>query len=337
MVDDEPAVLEVLSAVVEDLGHSVIQAKDGREALRLAREHLPQLIVTDHMMPGLSGLDFCREVRKDGRLRDTPIILLSAVLSQGSPDVQAFLAKPFELADFESLVERMLAGRGLTPAPTVFRPPEPRSPEAEANAFLLRLAERVAAATKTLRDSPAGAPEASRALAELDGLAASVTDAAKLAQGQVRLELQKTDLKAFLGQQVAELRARHPELEVTLSMPERPAEVDADRARLRQLLTALFENAARHGTPPPKVSVELELTPSLAVVKVTDQGRGILVAEQRALFQRFGNPMGDTAGLGTGLFITAELARLHGGTLAVRSSLGSGATFSLGLPRARVE
>ena len=55
VADDEPAVLEVLSQVVEDLGHDVLRARDGEEALGLARAARPQLVVTDHMMPRLSG------------------------------------------------------------------------------------------------------------------------------------------------------------------------------------------------------------------------------------------------------------------------------------------
>jgi len=122
VADDEPAVLEVLSEVIEDLGHEVIRARDGREALQLAGERLPDLIVTDHMMPRLSGLDLCKELRKDERLKRTPIILLSAVLSQGGPEAQAFLSKPFELSDFESLVERMMAETQVTPPPATGRP-----------------------------------------------------------------------------------------------------------------------------------------------------------------------------------------------------------------------
>jgi CheY-like chemotaxis protein len=108
VVDDEPAVLEILSQVVEDLGHEVIQARDGEEAWRLARSRRPQLVVTDHMMPRLSGAELCRRLRGDGELSHIPIIVLSAVLPQGVPEAQAFLHKPFEISDFEALVEHHL-------------------------------------------------------------------------------------------------------------------------------------------------------------------------------------------------------------------------------------
>jgi len=126
VADDEPAVLEVLSQVVEDMGHEVLQARDGEEALGLARDKRPQLVVTDHMMPRLSGLELCRRMRGDEELKHTPVILLSAVLPHGAPEASAFLHKPFEITDFEALIRQSLAAareqlQRLQAAPAVDR------------------------------------------------------------------------------------------------------------------------------------------------------------------------------------------------------------------------
>lgn len=125
VADDEPAVLEVLSQVVEDMGHEVLRARDGEEALGLARAKRPHLVVTDHMMPRLSGLELCRRLRSDEVLKSTPVILLSAVLPHGAPEASAFLHKPFEITDFETLIRRSLA---QAPQP----PPAPGAPPVEA-------------------------------------------------------------------------------------------------------------------------------------------------------------------------------------------------------------
>lgn len=110
VADDEPAVLDALSQVVEDLGHQVVRAHDGKEALQLARAQKPHLVVTDHMMPRLSGLDLVRQLREDDGLRDVPVLLLSAALPLGaSSEARAFLPKPFELSEFEDLVSTLLA------------------------------------------------------------------------------------------------------------------------------------------------------------------------------------------------------------------------------------
>ncbi|MFP2912206.1 response regulator, partial [Pyxidicoccus sp. 3LFB2] len=114
VADDEPAVLEVLSQVVEDLGHDVLRARDGEEAFGLAKARRPQLVVTDHMMPRLSGVELCRRLKQEVQLKDVPIILLSAVLPQGAPEASAFLHKPFEITDFEAVIRQSLAAAPRT-------------------------------------------------------------------------------------------------------------------------------------------------------------------------------------------------------------------------------
>ncbi|MHB8874300.1 MAG: response regulator [Myxococcaceae bacterium] len=108
VADDEAAVLEVLSEVVEDLGHEVVQARDGREALALARARIPALVVTDHLMPVLSGVELCKLLRKDERLKSVPVILLSAAPPKGLVEGCTFLSKPFELVDFEAMVKQLV-------------------------------------------------------------------------------------------------------------------------------------------------------------------------------------------------------------------------------------
>ncbi len=108
VADDEAAVLEVLSEVVEDLGHEVVRARDGREALAMARQRRPALVVTDHLMPLLSGVELCKLMRKDAELKDVPVILLSAAPPKVPLDACSFLSKPFELVDFEAMIREMI-------------------------------------------------------------------------------------------------------------------------------------------------------------------------------------------------------------------------------------
>ena len=101
VADDEEALLEVFASVVTDLGHTVVCAHAGDEALGLARAHQPDLIVSDHMMPGLTGMEFLRSVRGDARLAQTPFILISAAQPQGAHEATTYLPKPVSLEAFE--------------------------------------------------------------------------------------------------------------------------------------------------------------------------------------------------------------------------------------------
>jgi CheY-like chemotaxis protein len=181
VADDEPAVLEVLSQVVEDLGHEVIQARDGEEAWSLARARRPQLVVTDHMMPRLSGQDLCRRLKGDTELREVPILLLSAVLPQGTPEAYAFLNKPFEITEFEGLVRKALEE---APRP---KPVDAATSVAALGEWVARGFEGpLATAREQLRRLEAGAP-AERAVLEslgaqlqaMESLAQQVRDAAR--------------------------------------------------------------------------------------------------------------------------------------------------------------
>jgi DNA-binding NarL/FixJ family response regulator len=109
-VDDDPQSLEVARARLASLGYDVITAPDGEHALTAVREHAPDLILLDVMMPGLDGLEVCRRLRSDPSLSFMPIIIVTA--RADSADTVAgldagadeYLTKPL---DHDALVARV--------------------------------------------------------------------------------------------------------------------------------------------------------------------------------------------------------------------------------------
>ncbi|MFD0696032.1 response regulator transcription factor [Paenibacillus sp. GCM10027628] len=98
VVDDETNIIDVCTVYLEREGYRVLSATNGEEALRLWRQHSPQLIVLDLMMPGKNGWQVCEEIRNE---QDVPIIMLTARgdemdrlmgLTMGADD---YLTKPF--------------------------------------------------------------------------------------------------------------------------------------------------------------------------------------------------------------------------------------------------
>ncbi|MDB5222362.1 MAG: response regulator transcription factor [Chitinophagaceae bacterium] len=79
LADDEPDILEIVSYNLAAEGYEVICAKNGNEALVLAKEHLPSMIILDIMMPGKNGIDVCKILRLQPQFKDTVIIFLSAL------------------------------------------------------------------------------------------------------------------------------------------------------------------------------------------------------------------------------------------------------------------
>jgi len=330
VADDEPAVLEVLSQVVEDLGHDVLRARDGEEALGLAKARRPQLVVTDHIMPRLSGVELCRRLKQEAHLKEVPIILLSAVLPQGAPEAHAFLHKPFEINDFESVVRQSLAAA-------------PRSEPVDAGSPVEVLGQWVAqtlqgpldtarAQLKRLEAMPAVDRAAVESLAaqlqSMEALGRHLKDVARLAAGGLALQPVEADLARHLREAVAPWRAHAP---VTLVVPSEPVSLRFDPERIRQVFDVLLGNAVRQDSGRGEVTVEMQASRSLVTVQVKDTGPGIPEEEVPRLFTPF--QMGPAGVATLGLHVASELARLHGGALSAVSRPGHGSTFSLLLPR----
>ncbi len=120
VADDEPSMLELVARhlrTMSDPKLEVIQASDGEEAWRLAQEHLPDLVVLDVMMPGMSGWEVCRKIREDIALAHTGVVMLTGIgenLNQMTSPLygaDAYIDKPFEFEDFDDKVRDTLKSR----------------------------------------------------------------------------------------------------------------------------------------------------------------------------------------------------------------------------------
>jgi type IV pilus assembly protein PilB len=111
VVDDDPAIRKVVSITLKSLFPTILEASNGEDGLRLARQNLPDMMILDVMMPGMSGYEVCTHLRKSLDTSQVPIILLSAISeeegSRQGLDVGAddYVAKPFSAAKLKSRVE----------------------------------------------------------------------------------------------------------------------------------------------------------------------------------------------------------------------------------------
>lgn len=114
IADDKATSRELVRTVLEKEGYSVIEAADGIEALKNAREMMPDAIILDLQMPGLDGFAVLLELRKDQRFAAIPIMALTASAMQGDREramkmgFNGYLTKPIGLAMLRSEVDRLL-------------------------------------------------------------------------------------------------------------------------------------------------------------------------------------------------------------------------------------
>ena len=109
IVDDEAPIRDFLALVLEDLGHRVVAAINGRHALTVAAQEHPDLVISDVMMPSMGGVELTRRL-KGGEAgdREVPVILMSSAgpAAADGAGADAFIDKPFELEAMEKLVAR---------------------------------------------------------------------------------------------------------------------------------------------------------------------------------------------------------------------------------------
>jgi two-component system phosphate regulon response regulator PhoB len=116
LVCDDEAVLRLLVRATLDGGdYDVVEASDGDEALERTRRHRPDLILLDLMMPGRSGHEVLRELRRDPETAATPVIMLTARAQTADREAMSlagathFLTKPFSPVGLAALVEEVLS------------------------------------------------------------------------------------------------------------------------------------------------------------------------------------------------------------------------------------
>jgi signal transduction histidine kinase len=355
IAEDEPALLESYSELVAALGHECLKARDGNEAVALARAQMPDLVVTDFMMPGRTGLEVIGTLKKDPLLAAVPVILITAGRPREADLTDAWLTlkKPIAVDQFEHAVRKGLEASDASGKPRGFsvKAPDDASPITLAREEMLSwvsheikspLSAALTAAQLAMRDLQTSVDPQSlqrrlvvivRQLARMDELANSILDAAQLQNGNLRLDFEDIELSGWLGDIVAFWKDLNPDYEFTLIDGHRIV-LRADRERLRQIVENLISNAVKYGKSAKRVTVEAEEADDSVRIHVKDEGPGIPAEQLATIFNRFERVAGQGGrGHGLGLFIAAALARLHGGLLTVESEVGRGAIFTLTLPR----
>jgi len=114
IAEDDDAIAHMVNMALGDAGFLCLRARDGEEALRLIRTHLPDLLVLDIMMPRMDGHEVARAVKSDVLLSKTPILMMTALgevdqkvmgFESGADD---YMAKPFDLREFNARVKALI-------------------------------------------------------------------------------------------------------------------------------------------------------------------------------------------------------------------------------------
>jgi signal transduction histidine kinase len=173
---------------------------------------------------------------------------------------------------------------------------------------------------------------------EMNSLIEQMLDAARLEEGRLQLRLRSVEIARVVERSVEVMRPladeSHP---LVLVLDPRPLVVTVDTERIQTILTNLIDNAIKYSPEGGAVECRVTSNGESVLIAVHDEGIGIPTEDVPKLFTRFGRVSSEATthipGIGLGLYLARELARLHGGDILVESSPGLGSTFTLSLRR----
>jgi signal transduction histidine kinase len=351
-VDDRPANLLALQAILEPLQLEVVEAHSGKEALSCLLRDDFALILMDVHMPELDGFETTAIIKGRERCRATPVIFISAVntdpvhaargYSLGAVD---YLTKPVDpdalRAKIAVLVELYRKEAELKRREAALAAELERAQDAAARLLdewlgvisheLRAPLHAIAGWTELLRS---GKLEAQQARAALDTIARTahkhrgtiddLTDAAKILAGDFRLQPSAVSLAELVGRAVADVEAEAlgKGLQLAAQLDE-AGRVNGDGERLHKAVRHLLSNAIKFTPPGGRIGVRLERKASELVLTVEDDGEGIAPELLPHVFQRFRQGDGSirraSGGLGLGLTLVERIVALHSWTLKVES------------------
>jgi signal transduction histidine kinase len=169
----------------------------------------------------------------------------------------------------------------------------------------------------------------------LAALVADVLDTSRIEAGTFSYRFDEVDLGRLVDEAVESAVLAQQDVRVVASVHGRLPAIRGDRARLRQVLGNLIDNAVKYSPEGGEVRVSAAAVNAAVRIAVRDDGPGIPRDQQRRIFEKFGRvdvPGASKPGTGLGLFIARSIAEAHGGSLDVSSGIEPGTTFTVVLP-----
>ena len=363
VVEDDSSMLEIITFILEDANYEVLAADCAEAALKILETNMPALIVSDIMMPGMSGFDLYEHLLGSEQWSRIPFIFLTAKSQR--PDIRRgmelgaddYLVKPFEPEELVNAVHVRLeraaqnqvaideAAADLKNSIVQTLTHEFRTPLALIAGYTELLEETGQEMNEqSFQKSLQGLHEGAQ---RLTNLVEDFLILTRLNSGSLVQEIRSMPLVAFdpdhtVEQVIAEFREKTDPADVTFSLDlgGRDVAIAVATQHLADMVRRLVSNAIKFskGTDS-RIEVTTRRDGGYWTVAIADHGKGIAKEVQRIIFEPFrqiDRRIGEQQGSGVGLTIVRGLVEAYHGRIAVQSDLGQGATFTIWLPLAQV-
>jgi two-component system sensor histidine kinase/response regulator len=346
-VDDYAPGLYARTKVLRQAGFSVVEATTGNQALKMASEHKPDVILLDVNLPDMHGFEVCRRIRSTPALSTTTILHVSASSVQEQHMVHGlntgadgYLVEPLDPAVLIATIKACLRVRH---AENALR---------RSNEDLVRFAYRVThELNEPLRTiTMHGQLLENRLVGTLDAdslrsfqfmqdgvrrMRAFIDDLLRYSQAtHAGSDVRPMDMELMLSEAINSLNAAIEESGAKITHDSLPVLVTD--SRIEHVLQNLISNAIKYARPDgqPEIHVSAKPDGDSWIFSVRDNGIGIEPQYQKAIFQVFHRLHGkDVPGTGVGLALAQKIVETNSGTMWVESQKGVGSTFYFTIPR----
>lgn len=353
-VDDISDNIRLITGILKD-DYRVKGAKSGEKALQIARsDDPPHLILLDIMMPGMNGLEVCRQLKSDPQTQDIPIIFLTVKaeaedviggLELGAVD---YVTKPTNPAVLKARIRTHLQlsrqrnelreQRGMALENARMREEIERMTRHDIMNPLNALLELA----RELSGSDNLRPAQRESLAAMEDSARYVLDMVKHSLAMYRMEIGgyqlapvALDIAALLDKVIAETRAAFGPLRLEMRRPaSAPPRVLGEELLCHALFSNLIRNAAE--AAPPGSPIEIDIVPESAWIRIDIANAGAVPAPMRERFFEKYATYGKPRGTGIGTYSARLMAETQGGTIAMETAEEVGTQVRVTLPAAQI-
>lgn len=358
VVDDNKENLKVVSNFLKAEGYQIALSLNADDARSILNDNKIDLIMLDVMMPGTDGFTLCRQLKKDDRMKEIPVIFLTAK-TETADLVEGFqsggvdyITKPFQKEELIARVNNHVTlanakNQILKQAEQIRRinrtkdrlysviAHDIKSPFANISMLISTLAEGYLDAgseeyNEILQSINSSTQETYALLTNLLQWTRSQTGDLEISPEPITVEELVANTFRFL-----EPQAEKKEIDLEHKLEENLV-MFADQNMMRSVLQNLVNNAIKFTRTGGKITVEAAQTDGRVTIKVTDNGIGIPQANLKKLFVDEGQVTtrgtNDEKGSGLGLLLVKEFIQKNGGTISVESEEGAGTAFIISLP-----
>jgi signal transduction histidine kinase len=365
VIDDVPDMRKLIRSTLGAYGFDTFAASNGINGLRAAKEWKPSLIVTDWMMPGLTGPEFIEKLRQDTDLATTPVVLLTAKSDDESrllgtkAGADAFLGKPFNEDELVSVVQNLLQLKRRE------RQVERLNDQLSAsNESLLhaqhqrkRLASFIVHDLKNpltvigvnlefisdeddLSDLTTESVRGAMAATEtMERMVLNLLDIHRSEDGALEANRDDVDVPAMIGEVCRHMstwaRDRGQSVSVDVDLDHDRVRIDPDL--VRRVLANLFDNCLKYAPPGGDIAVSARtVEPGVIEIRVADEGPGVPAEDRERIFDAYQQLERDRrkhlrTSRGLGLVFCRLAAEAHGGTVWVEDNDPQGSCFCVQL------